>query len=166
MMKKIVEMFIYNKRLLVLCILVLVGITFYFVNKANTEAENLAMYDEHVSILTPLTYDELRNMIENGDNFYVFVGTKSCPDCPKFVKELHTGYLNQQYRIGKLYYLDSSLSEEVEEYLDDYVSSKTLELFELPFLAHFDQGTIHQLENAKNSYWEDISSFFVIESTW
>lgn len=84
--------------------------------------------------------DELRTMIDNKENFFLYVGRPTCEWCRKVAPSLQSAFTE----LGvDLYYLDSTNTES-----DSDIQSfrESFEITEVPALLKFEQGYAKKLE--------------------
>ena len=74
--------------------------TLYY--KKTSERDN---YNRTVSQFTQSSVSEVINKIDRGENFYLFIGVSSCPDCQSFAKKLEVNLQDKGFDFKSVYYI-------------------------------------------------------------
>lgn len=74
--------------------------TLYY--KKTSERDN---YNRIVSQFTQSSVSEVINKIDRGENFYLFIGVSSCPDCQSFAKKLEVNLQDKGIDFKSVYYI-------------------------------------------------------------
>lgn len=74
--------------------------TLYY--KKTSERDN---YNRTVSQFTQSSVSEVINKIDRGENFYLFIGVSSCPDCQSFAKKLEVNLQDKGIDFKSVYYI-------------------------------------------------------------
>lgn len=115
-------------------------------------AKNNTAADRYI---TDMTVTELKEKLESGEEFWVYLGRRSCPDCRKYYPRM-IEYLKETKE--PIYYVVSDkdlLSEEDLAWLSEYRDQNKIE--EVPSVLHFDKKEMLKRYDVQKE--EDIAAF-------
>ena len=80
------------------------GVSFFgtLYHKKTSERDN---YNRIVTQLTQSSVSEVINKLDRGENFYLFIGVSSCPDCQSFAKKLEVNLQDKGIDFKSVYYI-------------------------------------------------------------
>lgn len=100
---------------IIIGIFILIGVLYFAYQMLQAKEATEEEYLQIVSSFTPMTVDEASEKLNNQDDFFIYLGRKTCPDCRVFILQFHEAITETNTDPTTIFYMDS------ENYKTDHV---------------------------------------------
>lgn len=129
-------------------------VSFGYLFSKSTTSRDLSLFAENTSALSEVSLSELQDKVEQGDDFFIFIGLNSCDNCQRFAKNLKP--VSEDTEVFFLEFTkESTLTTSESAYLTELMGGE----MDLPFFAHVVNGEVVPLDVAKDKSTAEIAEF-------
>jgi predicted bacteriocin transport accessory protein len=108
--------------------------------------------DWEISNLNKISRDELKEMMESNQDFYVYFGRPSCPDCREFYPKFKS--ILEKSKVEVYYYSTEAEASEKAE-MRDFI--KSFGMKGVPSIVHIKENAVAEIYDGQKD--EDVKEF-------
>ena len=135
----------------------LIGLAFFGFSfwgaKSIIQENKVREYKSIVEQFTPSTVEEVIAKVDKGDNFYIFVGVSTCPDCQAFARRLDANVKSTGIDPKTIYYVGFDSVKDFRGFSEESFERLTKDTEGVPIFRKVYKGQLQ-------APFEDLDSLF------